>query len=52
MRSLTITDVKVSQESQWSSPFDVNSVGVNGVVTIDDQVDSIRNKEKILIKKL
>ena len=34
-----------SEESMWSKPFDINTIGVNGAITIDDQIDTIHNKK-------
>ena len=33
-----------SEDSQWSNPFDINSIGVNGAITIDSQVESIQKQ--------
>ena len=33
-----------SEDSQWSQPFDINTTGVNGAITIDAQVESIQKK--------
>jgi hypothetical protein len=34
-----------SEDSQWSQPFDINTIGVNGAITIDEQVDTIHVKK-------
>ena len=31
-----------SENSQWSKPFDINTIGINGAISIDDQVRSIQ----------
>ena len=31
-----------SENSQWSKPFDINSIGVNGAITIDSEVESVQ----------
>ena len=31
-----------SETSNWSNPFDINTIGVNGAITIDSQVESAR----------
>ena len=33
-----------SEKSKWSNPFDINTIGVNGAITIDDQVELIRKE--------
>ena len=33
-----------SEDSNWSKPFDINSIGVNGAVTIDSQVESVQKE--------
>ena len=33
-----------SENSKWSNPFDINTIGVNGAITIDDQVENIRKQ--------
>ena len=33
-----------SENSHWSNPFDINTIGVNGAITIDDQVENIQKK--------
>ena len=33
-----------SENSQWSKPFDINAIGVNGAVTIDSKVESVQKK--------
>ena len=34
-----------SESSQWSNSFDVNTIGVNGAITIDEEVESIQKKK-------
>ena len=34
-----------SEDSQWSQPFDINTIGVNGAITIDEEVDTIHVKK-------
>ena len=31
-----------SENSQWSKPFDINTIGINGAISIDDQVRSLQ----------
>ena len=31
-----------SENSQWSKPFDINTIGINGAISIDDQIKSIQ----------
>ena len=31
-----------SENSQWSKPFDINTIGINGAISIDDQVKSFQ----------
>ena len=33
-----------SIDSKWSKPFDINSIGVNGAITIDSQVESVQKQ--------
>ena len=33
-----------SENSQWSKPFDINTIGVNGAITIDSEVESVQKK--------
>ena len=33
-----------SVDSKWSKPFDINTIGVNGAVTIDGQVESVQKE--------
>jgi hypothetical protein len=34
-----------SDDSQWSQPFDINTIGVNEAITIDELVDTIHVKK-------
>ena len=33
-----------SENSQWSKPFDINAIGVNGSITIDSEVENVQKK--------
>ena len=33
-----------SEDSNWSKPFDINSIGVNGAVTIESKVESVQKE--------
>ena len=33
-----------SENSQWSKPFDINTIGVNGSITIDSEVENVQKK--------
>ena len=41
-----------SEDSQWSKPFDINTIGVNGAITIDEQVDTIHKKKSAKSKDI
>ena len=34
-----------SENSQWSNAFDINTLGVNGAITIDEEVESVQKKK-------
>ena len=33
-----------SEDSKWSEPFDINTIGINGAITIDAEVKTIQNQ--------
>ena len=41
-----------SEDSQWSKTFDINTIGVNGAVTIDEQVKTIHSNKSTKSKDI